>query len=365
MNDRILLLSVTAGPGFGAEKVLAWLLDALPDDFVKRCLLLRPAGSSLARWAAASRAEHADWPARRDAAIHNVLACFPVARELRAQRIGLVHAWGARAFESGVLLGRLLGAQVSGTLHDHPRASFHGGLRRAIIRRSARRLKPLVCVSKAVEEACRNAGFEVDYSVIRNGLFPAPARSFGRRGGPVRMGFFGLYARWKGFETVRTWIDAAGPGIEWHLYGDPAPALREACEELKSKRPPNLFFHGWVDSPQLMDGIDVLVHASTEFDPYPTVLLEAARAGIPAVASNLGGSREIVEDGVTGFLFSPSDPAAGLRCLRSLAADPDLRTRVGAAARRRFEGEFGISRMMDAYVALWNARLRGASGALG
>jgi len=363
MNDRVLLLSVTPDPGFGAEKVLASLLDALPEDFAGRCILLRPPGSSLARWAVGDRADYCDWPARRDAAVFNLLACFPVARALRAERIGLVHAWGARAFESAVLLGRLLGAPVSGTVHDHPHASFHSGLRKVIIRRSAPRLKRLVCVSHAVAEACRDSGLNADYSVIRNGLLPASPRSDSRRGGPVRVGFFGLYARPKGFETVRHWIEATGPAIEWHLYGEPAPVLRDACETLKAKGLSNILFHGWVDSPQIMDGIDIVLHASTEFDSYPTVLLEAARAGIPAVASNLGGSGEIIDDGVTGFLFSPSDPGAGLRCLRVLTADPALRTRMGAAARCRFESEFGISRMIDSYLALWDALLRDSTTA--
>src|SRR6266511_3040710 len=144
MNDRILLLSVAGDPAFGAEKVVAALVGALPDDFADRCLLVRPARSSLARWAGGGRRRHRDWPARRDGALFNLLACFRAARDLRTEGIGLVHAWGARAFEAALLLGRLLGAQVCGTLHDHPRAGFLSWLRKAIIRRSAPRLKPLV-----------------------------------------------------------------------------------------------------------------------------------------------------------------------------------------------------------------------------
>ena len=112
-----------------------------------------------------------------------------------------------------------------------------------------------------------------------------------------------------------------------------------------------------------MGAIDVLLHASIEFDPYPTVLLEAARAGIPAVASNLGGSPEIITDGVNGFLFSPRDAGLGFQRLQLLASDPALRHRMGAAARRRFETEFGVGRMVDDYLALWTARLDGGVNA--
>jgi len=361
VNDRILILSVTGDPGYGAERVLAMLVHALPDDLADRCLLLRPPRSSLARWAAATRIPHLDWSARRDAAIYNLLACFRAGRELRTQRIGLVYAWGSRAFEAALLLGKLLGARVAGTLHDHPRGGFLTPLRSRLIRASAPRLRPLVCVSHALAEACRDTGLHADCVVINNGLPAGRTRALSQGSEVVRVGFYGLYARWKGFETIRRWIGEAGRGFEWHLYGDPAPSLRRECEEVRHL--PNVVFHGWEDGAGLMDAIDILVHASIEFDPYPTVLLEAARAGIPVVASSLGGSREIVADGATGFLFSPDDAAQGLQRLRLLAADPALRTRLGAAARRRFESEFGIGRMADAYVAQWNAALRGGVSA--
>jgi len=216
----------------------------------------------------------------------------------------------------------------------------------------------MVCVSEALVAACRDVGPAAQLTVIRNGLPPQDAPGVPRdpaAGDRLRVGFFGMYARWKGFELVREWIGKAGPNIEWHLYGDPAPELRAACGELQAQQLPNVVFHGWVDNAGAMDGIDVLVHTSIAFDPYPTVLLEAARAGIPALASDLGGAREIVADGVTGLLFSPSDPDAGYRHLMTLAADLNRRERMGEAARRRFAAEFRIEPMVDAYRALWHA----------
>jgi len=357
MNKRVLLLSVTGDRGYGAERVLATLVDALPGDFAPRCVLLRPPASSLARWAVGPRAPQRDWPASRDAAIHNSLACLRAARELRTEGIGLVHAWGARAFDPALLLGKLLGARVSGTLHDHPRATFLGRVRRTIIKRSAQRFTPLVCVSHALAEACRDAGWHGEFIVIHNGLTSAPARAVNRHNGAVRVGFFGLYSAWKGFDTIRRWVGDADSAVEWHFYGEPAPSLRAACDELQGRRLSNVVFHGWEDAAGLMDGIDVVLHASVEFDPYPTVLLEAARAGIPAVASSLGGSQEIVANGITGFLFSPDDSAKGLKLLRRLASDPALRRSMGVAARRKFETELGVGRMVDAYLAVWNAGL--------
>lgn len=353
MNDRILLLSVAGEPAYGAERVLASLIGHLPDEFADRCLLARPARSALAGWAAGSRSVHYDWPAARDAFVPNLRAGAASARHLRAQRIGIVHAWGARAFEPALILGRLLGARVSATLHDHPHAAIHGSARQRLIRLTAPRMRPLVCVSDALGDACRAAGLCAACPVIRNGAPSGPPRVEPGPGTVVRVGFFGLYARWKGFDLVRDWIEASGPEIEWHLCGVPDPELRAACDALQAARRPNVIFRGWVDGPTVVAEMDVLVHASTAFEPFGMVLVDSARAGIPAVASDLGGPPEIVDHGVTGFLFSPSDPSAGLAYLRRLAADPDLRARLGAAARRRFESHFTIEQMVERYAALW------------
>src|SRR2546422_11606114 len=87
--------------------------------------------------------------------------------------------------------------------------------------------------------------------------------------------------------------------------------------------------------------------------PFPTVLLEAAAAGVPVVASALGGAGEIVVQGETGLLFDPATPEVGLAHLRRLVADPGARARLGAAARARFERLFRAERMAEGYATFW------------
>ena len=108
----------------------------------------------------------------------------------------------------------------------------------------------------------------------------------------------------------------------------------------------------------------MVVHCSTAFDPFPTVLLEAAQAGVPVVASALGGAGEIVEHGETGFVFDPAAPDVGLAYLRQLVADSDLRTRLGAAARQRHERCLRVERMVKGYAGFWKAALDAAPRAL-
>ena len=80
-----------------------------------------------------------------------------------------------------------------------------------------------------------------------------------------------------------------------------------------------------------------------------------ARAGIPVIASDLGGSPEVVIEGETGFLFDPSHPDQGLAALKSLLADPTRREAMGRAARARYETHFSPQQVVDGYDQLWKS----------
>ena len=111
---------------------------------------------------------------------------------------------------------------------------------------------------------------------------------------------------------------------------------------------------------QLCNAFDIFIRLSgkadheIKFDSFPTVLLEAARAGLPVVATDLGGSVEIVAHEQTGFLFSPAKAEDGLRWLQLLVQSPELRSSMGRAARTRFVAEFGVERMVAQYADCWS-----------
>ncbi|HEU4598875.1 MAG TPA: glycosyltransferase, partial [Solirubrobacterales bacterium] len=80
--------------------------------------------------------------------------------------------------------------------------------------------------------------------------------------------------------------------------------------------------------------------------------LEAAAAGKPIVASDIGGLRDIVVDAKTGLLVPPQDRSALVGALRRLIADGALRERLGAAARKRaaeFSAEAIVPQFEEAY----------------
>jgi glycosyltransferase involved in cell wall biosynthesis len=158
---------------------------------------------------------------------------------------------------------------------------------------------------------------------------------------------------WKGagllLEIIRRTADLP---LQWNLFGTVGEETSALVEQLCSQT--NVHFHGRVSLQRALSKTDVLLHLSVAFDPYPTVLLEAARAGLPAIATRTGGSPEIVEDGVTGLLVPPGDCAALEEAIRHFVAQPEICRQMGAAARLRFEERFRVERMVADYFSFWN-----------
>jgi glycosyltransferase involved in cell wall biosynthesis len=99
---------------------------------------------------------------------------------------------------------------------------------------------------------------------------------------------------------------------------------------------------------------DVVVVPSTRPDPLPNAALEAAAAGCCVVAAAHGGLPEIIRDGETGRLVPPGDHRALAAALADLAADPDERARLGAAAAADVRDRFAPERLPAAVMAVWD-----------
>ena len=115
------------------------------------------------------------------------------------------------------------------------------------------------------------------------------------------------------------------------------------------------------DVSSLLADADCLV-LSSELEATPYVIVEAMAAGLPVVASGIFGIPELVEEGVTGLLVPPGDPAAIARAIAALAADPAIRRRMGAAARRRYEERFTLERFVAETVAVYRELLDATKG---
>jgi glycosyltransferase involved in cell wall biosynthesis len=347
----ILLISATRGRGHGAERMLVSLLEAWPNA-ARTFVLMAPRDAQV--FQVARRLGIATTPLDVPGSVLGNLA--RLVRALRdAPPCQVVHGWTAITFELAAEVARRRRVACTVTLHDHPQASYFSVPRHWLLRLASSRAQGIVCVSEAVADACRRFGYTAPLRVIHNGLAdpsPAPApRS--SSSSALRVGFLGMEHEHKGFALVRDWAARLPPGVSFHLYGRVSPEARDAVEALGASG--RAVYRGERAPETIFGELDLVVHPSLAFDSFPTVLLETARAGLPAVASNVGGAREIVEDGVTGWLFEPDVPAQGLARLQQLVADRVARQAMGAAARGRFLRELTIGRMIDDYRALWDA----------
>jgi colanic acid/amylovoran biosynthesis glycosyltransferase len=101
---------------------------------------------------------------------------------------------------------------------------------------------------------------------------------------------------------------------------------------------------------------DVLLLTSIGLgEAAPVAVMEAMASGIPVIASIIGGTPDMISDGVDGYLVPQEDVAAIAANLRRLAADKALRERIGHAARARAEREFDSRVLANRLLALINA----------
>jgi glycosyltransferase involved in cell wall biosynthesis len=99
------------------------------------------------------------------------------------------------------------------------------------------------------------------------------------------------------------------------------------------------------DVPDILAGAQVFV-LSSNWEGFPISILEAMRAGLPVIASDVGGVSEAVVDGVTGLVCPPRDPEALGNAIQQLLSDPLLRQSMGEAGRKRFVDHFGREQML-------------------
>jgi len=99
-------------------------------------------------------------------------------------------------------------------------------------------------------------------------------------------------------------------------------------------------------------------------EPFGIVVLEAWAAGLPVVASRVGGVPYFLDDGVTGRLFESGDSAQASACVADLLQDPDRRRALGAAGRELALGEYSWDRVTQRLLELYQDVIRehGARG---
>ncbi len=181
----------------------------------------------------------------------------------------------------------------------------------------------------------------------------------------------GRFVRKKGFDILVEAIALLrdrGLAVKTVMVGDGAEfeAVQARAKELKLGR--LVRFPGALTHPEVMKvmrkasvvALPCIVDTDGNQDALPTVLLEAAASGLPAVATRIAGVPEIVKDGVTGRVVAPSDALAFADALADVMKSPRRRALMGTAARRRAERMFDQRRASHALARLFAESCRSA-----
>jgi glycosyltransferase involved in cell wall biosynthesis len=193
--------------------------------------------------------------------------------------------------------------------------------------------------------------------VIRNGIDPSlfqPRRH--ERAARPRVVSVGRLKAPKDFTTL---LDALArvQGYEAVVVGDgPERAMLQARLESLGIGGSVSFEGERDDVPALLSASDCFVLSSSS-EGMPISVLEAMAAGLPVVASDVGGVHELVADGVTGTLVPAGEAAALAAALEPLLADDGLRARMGGAGRAAVEERFTVARVRDEHLALYRRLL--------
>jgi glycosyltransferase involved in cell wall biosynthesis len=296
-------------------------------------------------------------------------------RLLRSNQPDVIHTNGLKMHLLGAW-ARPKGSAVLWHLHDY---AGHRPFTARLLRRYADRCAAVVANSHSVADDVRQVcGDIVPVHPVWNAIDLDRFAPDGPRidldvvsGLPaaddvIRVGLVATFARWKGHETFLKALAILPPSIRvrGYIVGGPVyetsgsqtsfVELREMVRVLGLEG--RVGFTGLVqDSSMAMRALDIVVHASTDPEPFGLVIAEAMACRKPVVVSRAGGASELIEPGVNALAFNPGNASELARRVEELARDGHLRERLGRAGRSMAEQRFHRRRMASELAPIYES----------
>lgn len=303
--------------------------------------------------------------------IRTVAQAFRLIRYLRRNRIQMLHSYGIYPNLFSLPVAKLAGVPVIvASIRD----------RGDILKPWQRRLQKAICRladcvlvnASTIKDTLIEQGYQPDnIVVIPNGV--TPAKPVVRRIGPTIREELGIAAdspivlvfsrlnRMKGIEyflEAVVEVSRRFPDIRFVIAGDGEHRGELEAYAAKLDVAQKVLFTGFrTDLPHLLAETDLSVLPSLS-EGLSNSILEAMSAGVPVVATNVGGNPEIVEDGVTGLLVPTRDSAALAKAMIRMFDEPGLRLAFGAAGRRRIDTVFSMERSLESVEKLYERLMR-------
>lgn len=275
---------------------------------------------------------------------HNDGTLVGLRRMLEYVRPALVHTHGYKAGILGRLAALSYGIPTVSTFHSGERPGFPLSAYYAMDRwtsLSARRIS----VSRDIQSRLPFTSRLIPNFIPVSEL--PPLQPF-----VGRIGFVGRLSHEKGPDLFCKIAQAMPAEFEWHVYGD--GPMRKELEGTEATAGRDFHFHGVVeDMSTVWPKLGALLMPS-RFEGLPLAALEAMAHGVPVIASRVGGVSGLIEDGVNGFSFEPSDLSAAERCIvRWASLDDSHRTSLRHTAHelvaRKYSPAAQVPVILDVY----------------
>lgn len=303
--------------------------------------------------------------------------CGRLARFMRRRRADLVHTNSLKADVMGGVAARLAGIPVVWHIRDRIENDYLPPKVVRVFRRLCRILPNVVIANSAatLQSLHLPGGADSKGQVVHDGV-PAAAATpdASLHDGPQQAPLIGIVGRlspWKGqhiFLQAAAVVREQFSDAQFQIIGSAMFGEEEYEAEVRALAE-SLGLNGcleWTgfrtDVPDLLQKLDILVHASTTGEPFGQVVVEGMLAGKPIVATNGGGVPEIVQDGVTGILVPMSDDKAMSAAIIELLRGPARAQAMGQAGRRRVLDHFTIEQTARKVEAVYEEVLRRKGG---
>jgi glycosyltransferase involved in cell wall biosynthesis len=300
--------------------------------------------------------------------VRDLRALREIHRVLKDLRPDLLAAHSSKAGILGRLAGRSLRIPVVFTVHGWAFTPGIPAIRRAIYRRIERFVGPFASRIITVSEFDRRLALEAGISsrervvTVHNGMPDvAPHLRADPGGSPVRLIMVARFGAQKDHPTLlRALAGLQDHAWELDLIGEgPLMAQTESLAATLGIGSRVRFLGQRMDVAEKLANAQVSLLVSN-WEGFPLSILESMRAGLPVVASSVGGVEESVRDGETGYVVPRGDTEVLRERIGRLLADPALRVRLGTEGRACYERHFTLSHSVTETLAVYRDVLAGA-----
>jgi glycosyltransferase involved in cell wall biosynthesis len=210
-----------------------------------------------------------------------------------------------------------------------------------------------LAVNKVVGEPAKHV-------TVHNGIGDHPLRARAGQRAVPRIIMLARFAEQKAQSLLVKAVEGIAQPFELAFVGD--GPTRHAVEQQVAQAGLSdrvVFLGQRLDVAELLAEADIFA-LFTHWEGFPITILEAMRAGLPCVVSDVGGVREAVHESC-GRIVAAGDVAGFRAALQDLLADAGLRRQMGDAGRRRYERNYTVKSMLEKTVAVYRAVCEGAS----